>query len=54
MPGLGLNFFRVLFRSDGAVPKTNILRGKQRLLNIPILSYGEEYVKRYANRFGTC
>lgn len=55
MPVLELNFFRMLFGSSGAA--RTILRAdashyKQRLLNIPAQSYGEEYVKRYAHRFG--
>lgn len=27
---------------------------EQQLLNIPIQNYGEEYVKRYADRFSSC
>ena len=57
MPVLRLNFFRILFRSGGtarAVPDADTLRCEQILLNIPIQSYGEEYVKRYAHRFGAC
>ncbi len=57
MPVWKLNFFRILFRSDGAaraIPKADDPRYKQRLLNIPTQNYGEEYVKRYAHRFGAC
>ena len=57
MPILRLNFFRILFRSGEAaraIPKADASRCKQRLLNIPAHNYGEEYVKRYAHRFGTC
>ncbi len=55
MPGLEVNFFRILFRSDGiaqSVPTTNNLYYKQKLLNIPTHSHGEEYVKKYVDRFG--
>ncbi len=57
MPVLELKIFRILFRSGEAaraVPKAGDSRYKQRLLNIPTQSYGEEYVKRYAHRFGAC
>lgn len=57
MPVLELNFFRILFRSGEAaraIPRADDSRYKQRLLNIPTQSYGEEYVKRYAYRFGAC
>ncbi len=57
MPVLELNFFRILFRSGEAaraIPRADDSSYKQRLLNIPTQSYGEEYVKRYAYRFGAC
>lgn len=57
MPVLELKIFRILFRSGEAaraVPKAGDSRYNQRLLNIPTQSYGEEYVKRYAHRFGAC
>ncbi len=55
MPGLGLIFFGMSFQSDGSVPREGILyRREQKLLNIPTQNYGEEYVKRYVDRFSSC
>ena len=58
MPDFGLNFWEMLSGSGGAMSapaelRATISRYKQELLNIPIQSHGEEYVKRYANRFST-
>lgn len=55
MPGLRLDFFWILFRSDRNVPGGSILyHRKWKLLNIPAQSYGEEYVKRHVDRLSSC
>ena len=58
MPGLRLNFLGILFRSDRNVPREGVLyheqKLEQKLLNIPAQNYGEEYVKRYVDRFSSC
>ncbi len=54
MPSFGLNFVSLLFQLEGNETTLNIMDHRRRLLNIPIQCYGEEYVERYVDRFGTC
>ncbi len=53
MPILGLEFSVVLLRRNKDFSTQNVLGYDRGLLNIPIQSYGEEYVKRYVNRFSS-
>lgn len=53
MPILGLEFSVVLLRRNKDFSTRNVLGYDQRLLNIPIQGYGEEYVKRYVNRLSS-
>lgn len=53
MPVVGLGFSVFLFQKNKGSSALGVLGHKHRLLNIPIQNYGEEYVKRYVNRFGS-
>lgn len=54
MPVVELGFSVFLFQRNRRLSALDILGRKHGLLNVPIQDYGEEYVKRYADRFGSC
>ena len=54
MPVVELNFSVFLFQQNRRLSASGVLGRKHRLLNVPIQSYGEEYVKGYADRFSSC
>lgn len=53
MPNLGSDFVSLLFQLEGNGTTLNVLDHRRRLLNIPTQRNGEEYVKRYVNRFSS-
>lgn len=54
MPILEMNFSVFLLWRNEKVPVRDVLGYKRNLLNVPIQNFGEEHVKRYADRFGSC
>lgn len=54
MPVVELGFSVFLFQQNERSSALDVLGHKHMLLNIPIQSYGEEYVKGYADRFSSC
>ena len=54
MPVVKLDLSVFLFQQNRRLSALGILGREHGLLNVPIQDYGEEYVKRYVNRFGSC